>query len=187
MADEAGNPYIDHGTILVAVKHLNQTGQQLDRDVAYYLESILGGQFSRGPFGDSFGQFPVFNLPQPTIAVLGIVVESLRGNKKATPQRGSDIGEMLDLARTWGLDFILEILIELRDIICGKGKTPKKLSDTSQSAISALTILVAHKLRISDPTAFGIAVLILLSISRASKNAFCRKTTPEELRKLLMW
>jgi len=48
--------------------------------------------------------------------------------------------------------------------------------------LTALAAAIAHKLGISDSTALGIAVLVLVSIGNASKKVFCRMTTPQQLR-----
>lgn len=81
----------------------------------------------------------------------------------------------------WGADFIRQILVELRRIICGpKGKIPD-LSHTSQAVISALAAAIVAKFNVSSASASGFAVLVLLTLSRAIKRAFCKMTDEEVL------
>jgi hypothetical protein len=50
-------------------------------------------------------------------------------------------------------------------------------------SLTSLAAVIAHKLGVSDSTGLGIAVLVCLSIGKASKTAFCAMTSPEELKK----
>jgi hypothetical protein len=81
----------------------------------------------------------------------------------------------------WGIDFIKTILKELRDLLCGKGKKPKALSANSHALLSALAALIAKKLGVADSTAIALAVLVLVALGRATKNAFCKMTKKEVL------
>jgi hypothetical protein len=77
--------------------------------------------------------------------------------------------------------FFLSILDELRAIICGKGKSAKKLGKNSQAILAAVAAVVSRALGIGDPTATGIAVLVLITLGQATKNAFCKMSTAEFL------
>jgi hypothetical protein len=82
--------------------------------------------------------------------------------------------QSLHKGRTTAASFILSILRELREIICGKGKTPKKLSEETKSILAALTVVFAHKFGLSDGTSTAFAALTLITVARATKNAFCK-------------
>jgi hypothetical protein len=90
----------------------------------------------------------------------------------------------LEKARRWGIGFIAEFLQELRNILCGPKKSHRKLSDKFQAALAFLTAALSKKLGIDNPTALGMALLVLLSLPRASKKAFCKMTDQEVLEAL---
>lgn len=75
--------------------------------------------------------------------------------------------------------FFLVWASELREIICGKGKKPPKLKTETQGIIAALAALISQQLGVSNPTAVGIAVLILLALAQATRNTFCKMTDTE--------
>jgi hypothetical protein len=72
--------------------------------------------------------------------------------------------------------FFLTYLNEFRKIICGSRKSPTKLGKNTQAIISGLAAFITSKLGVSNPTAVGIAVLILLTLAQATKNTFCKMT-----------
>ena len=76
--------------------------------------------------------------------------------------------------RTTAASFILSTLRELRELICGKGKTPKKLSDPTKSILAGVTVFLAHKFSLSDGTSTAFAAMVLITITQATKNAFCK-------------
>jgi hypothetical protein len=84
-------------------------------------------------------------------------------------------------AKKWGIGFIAEFLQELRNILCGPKKSHGKLSDKFQAALAFLAAALSKKLGIDNPTALGMALLVLLSLARASKKAFCKMTDKEVL------
>jgi hypothetical protein len=80
--------------------------------------------------------------------------------------------------------FVVLLLDELRTLICGKGKNPTKLGPESQAMLGALAAAIARKLGISDATSVGLAVLVLITLGQATKNAFCKMSNAEVLAKL---
>jgi hypothetical protein len=80
--------------------------------------------------------------------------------------------------------FFLSILNEPRKIICGKGKNPKKFGSGSHAVLSGVAAAIAKKFGISDPAAIGLAVLVLMTLGQATKNAFCKKKDTEVLKTL---
>ena len=109
--------------------------------------------------------------PDP-VSVLDSVVQDLQ--KGADERSGALHKSSRGLA-----SFLLSILRELREIICGKGKKPKALGKEAHAAVSALAALLTLKLGISDAAAIGLAVLILITIAQATKNAFCKMDDTE--------
>lgn len=81
--------------------------------------------------------------------------------------------QSLQKGRTTAASFILSTLRELRELICGNGKTPKKLSDPTKSILAGLTVFLAHKFSLSDGTSTAFAAMVLITITQATKNAFC--------------
>ena len=175
MADDDDNlsSYLDEFTPLVVIKHLNSTHDPIDAEIARYLE------FYRPNIAFA-------SAPPPPIEALGSMVKRIKQArpKESTyvvvPPRRSD-------AVTWAFDFLMEIFAELHAIICGKGKTPSKLGDKSQAALTALAAVIVQHLGVSDTTALGIAVLVLLSLGRATKKVFCKTTRPEDFKAYLGW
>jgi hypothetical protein len=104
--------------------------------------------------------------PPDPVVVLDSVVRDLQ--KSADERSG-----VLHKSSRGLTSFLLSILRELREIICGKGK-PKPLGKEAHAAVSALAALLAARLGISDATAIGLAVLILITLAQATKNAFCK-------------
>lgn len=81
-------------------------------------------------------------------------------------------------AKYWGKELLGVFLEELRKLICGKGKTPSKLSEHSVLIVS-LGSLIVQKFHIADATATGLVVFLLLKVGQVTKNTFCRMTDPE--------
>jgi hypothetical protein len=75
--------------------------------------------------------------------------------------------------------FVLSIFGELRIIICGKGKQPKKLGKEWHAILTGLAALIAQKLGLSDPASIAFAVLVLITLAQATKNAFCKMSDSE--------
>jgi len=113
------------------------------------------------------GGVAYFQSPPDPVVVLDSVVQDLQ--KSADERSG-----VLHKSSRGLTSFLLSILRELREIICGKGKKPKPLGKEAHAAVSALAVLLAARLGISNATAIGLAVLILITLAQATKNAFCK-------------
>ena len=81
----------------------------------------------------------------------------------------------------WGKLFIKEILTEIRKVICGPRKEPTKLSTKSQTVIATVAGVIVTKFHIHSTTATALAILALLTLSEATKKAFCKMTDAEVL------
>jgi hypothetical protein len=162
---------------------LLKTGDPIDALIGNYLD----GLFSQ--------HFYVLHLyaPPPPIEVLGNTVQRVKktqSRKQSTGRKGpleiaASAESEAEVARNWGIDFLVELFGELRQLLCGKGKKSSPLGGKSHAALASLGAIVVHKLGIADPTGLGIAVLILLSLARVTKKTLCRMTSPEELKKYL--
>jgi hypothetical protein len=157
---------------------LLKTGDPIDALIGNYLEGLFAQHLY---------------APPPAIEVLGDTVQRVKktqSRKQSTGRKGpleiaASAESEAEVARNWGIDFLVELFGELRQLICGKGKNPSPLGAKSHAALTSLGAIVVHKLGIADPTGLGIAVLILLSLARVTKKTFCRMTSPEELKKYL--
>jgi len=85
--------------------------------------------------------------------------------------------------KVWGVGFLIAFLSELREIICKK-RDRNKLSNYTQSLIAGIATFLTSKLALSSGTATALAVLILLSLAKASKKAFCDMTDKEVIEAL---
>jgi hypothetical protein len=112
--------------------------------------------------------------------VLGSSVQKIR-KKQPEPERSLIAYARGNTALKWGRDFIIEILKELREAICGRKNSEQARPQITGYAYSHCGSIMAH-LGVSNPTALGLAVLVLLSIGNASKKVFCRNTTPAALK-----
>lgn len=156
--------YADPEMIGIAVDLLNQSSNPLDRKLRVYLEA-----FNLQAQGSVFKTPP----PAPIEALEEVVLDIDRQAKEEGILRKRSGGAS---------SFFLILLDELRGIICGKGKTPKKLGTNSQAVLTALAAAATPKLGISDPTAMGVTVLMLITLGRATKKAFCKMSDLEELK-----
>ena len=82
-------------------------------------------------------------LPPDPIVVLDSVVQDLQ--KSADKRSG-----VLHKSSRGLTSFLLSILRELREIICGKGKKPKPLGKEAHAAVSALAALLLRVDGIAD-------------------------------------
>jgi hypothetical protein len=95
----------------------------------------------------------------------------------STPQGSqNETKDPRTLQKGWATagSFILSIFGELRTIICGKRKTPTKLSDQSKAIITGVAVFLANKLGISAATSTALAALILVTLAQATMNASCK-------------
>ena len=160
--------YIDPLTLLDLSDQLRYSDDPINRELAQHLYPgpVLG-----------------FSMRPPKIVALGSVVNKLQKPKRPTKSKRAK--NPAETAEDWGKAFIFEIFNDLRKIICGKGKTPAKLGHKSTAVLTSLAAFIAQYLGISNPTALGIAVLVLLSLGNATKTAFCRTTNADQIKKLL--
>ena len=158
--------YADPIMVRIALEQLEKSEDKLDHKLHVYIEAL-----------DFQAQGANFLTKPPTPI-------------KALDEIFSDIIERDELRgylRKWSdgvSSFFLIVLDELRTIICGKGKTPKKLGTNSQAVLTALAAALAHKLGLDQPTAIGIAVLMLMTLGQATKRAFCKMADLEVLKAL---
>src|ERR1035437_2889810 len=152
--------FIDSKMISDAAMALKMSREPLDRELSEYRTGAV------------LGHSMFFAPPPSPIDVLDLTLREVskkdKGKAKVPPPpRDSRDGN-------WALRFLMEIFVQLRKIICGTAKSPGKLGNKSQAALTALAAFLAHRLGVSDSTALGVAVLVLLSLGNASKAAFCR-------------
>ena len=138
---------------------------------------------------------PITDFPAPNsdpLAVIGYVinVEASEGSAVSSVPDDLNLYAMVKLTypvhlfRRWGTAFIATCLSELRKIICGDGKTPKKLSGNSQAGIVALATFLAQQFGLTSATATGLAVLVFIKVGQAAKTALCKTTDKDFLASL---
>jgi hypothetical protein len=100
-------------------------------------------------------------------------------------------------AARWTKAFLLELLSEIREKICGdtSGKTKsgkprraKKSIDKASYGYALATWLASYlmtAMHISSSMALGLAALILIKIAQSTRNAFCKMTDREVLDSIL--
>jgi hypothetical protein len=159
--------YANLEMIGAVVGELSKSGSSIDQKLRQYLENVSSAPTRSNTF-DKLALSPVALLED-------VVAEIDEEARRAGIIRKRSGG---------ALTFFLILLGELRTIICGKGKTPKKLGSTSQTVLTALAAAIVQKLGISNPTATAVAVLMLIALGRATKNAFCRMSDTEALKLL---
>jgi hypothetical protein len=93
----------------------------------------------------------------------------------------------------WSKRFLLELLAELRDLICGDSskkskRRSKKLPGKESYGYFVATSIAAYimeLLHVSNAVALGLATLILIRIGQSTRNAFCKMTDREILEAML--
>ena len=159
--------YADPEMVRVALGRLERSGDQLHHDLHMYIEAI-----------DLQARGTHFLLrPRTPVEALDEVFAYIAQKDKA---RGN--------FRKWAggvSSFFLIMLRELRTIICGRGKTPRKLGTQSQALLTAVAAAIARKVGLDGPSAIGLAVLMLIALGQATKNTFCQMTDPEVLKALM--
>jgi hypothetical protein len=151
--------HVDAGTIRVIKTRLSESSRDEDKTIARFLQDYRS---------ISVGQ-------------LGIAAMSA-GALQVVEERGGALAFMTSWE--WGQKFIETILAELREIICSPKKHRGNLSRHTQAIIAAIVTMLMHKFGMQSATANGIAVLILLTLGRATKKAFCKMTDAEVLEAL---
>jgi hypothetical protein len=169
--DDFLHSYLNSADVRATAESLLASQDVLDHQLGRYLEELTVNAAFRGQ--------------TPPLVMLGLAVDEIE--HKTTREAGPANSEWPSPSklRAWGQGFIVLIFKELRKIVCGSGRTPSKLGNTSQAAIAALATEIAYRFGINNPTALGVAVLVFLSLGHATKAALCRMTTPHELKELL--
>ncbi len=160
--------HIDPITLQRTVVQLKSTSAPTAERIARYLQSFSAGEKTL-----------------PPIIFLGLIARDAKLVREipldsAIEKRTLGSKRVAGPLR-WGLELIRDILVELRKIICGPRKTPSKLGPISEVSIGAIAAYIAKRFHMESATAHGIALVILLNLGRAAKNAFCKKTDAEIL------
>jgi len=90
-------------------------------------------------------------------------------------------------AYVWGAKFVWQILKELRTIICTKkyGRIDLTAYKNYPQGVSvALAGVIMNAIGVKEPTALGLATLVLIALGNATKNAFCKLTDEEVIEAL---
>jgi len=157
--------YLDSNFILTVAAELDKSGATVDQGMSRYLHDFAAQRQTKPPLA-SLGLAAVqAHLVRP------ITTDS--GFEKRT-RAGASFGPS-----SFGLQFLKKILADLRNIICGSKKKPTELGKNAQAYIAAITAFIVHKFHIESATATGMAVLTMLTVSRATKKAFCEMTDAE--------
>jgi len=126
------------------------------------------------------------SLQAPPLAVLGAILtpQAVYPREDSSTHRSYlAFSPGLPNPKVWGVGFLIAFLSELREIICKK-RNRNKLSDYTQSLIAGIATFLTSKLALPSGTAAALAVLILLSLAKASKKAFCDMTDKEVIEAL---
>ncbi len=93
-----------------------------------------------------------------------------------------------DEAYEWGKKFIREVLKEVRKSVCAKQGEYSKLREEyvnyPKALATAISAAVFNVLGVADPIGLGIATLILLTLSRVTRNAFCNMTDDQVIQSI---
>jgi hypothetical protein len=156
---------------------LRQSANPVDQQIATYLEAIDALHFIS---------------PPPPIEALGIAIHNIQKGKTRRAESGHPVhvprieaaAEEPYTARTLAIKFLEGMFYELREIICGKGKTPTGLGTKTQAVLTAIAAAIGKRLGVDNPTALGLAVLLLLflSLGNAAKKHFAKFPRPRNLR-----
>lgn len=163
--------YIDEDSIRSVVKELSTSSNLVDTQMARYLDRAV--DVWTGNRRDS-------DLSQTPMEHLGLVVMMSGLSDSSEKERRGGTVNFSQTSR-WAVMFITKFFHQLHEIICGPKKEWSKVSLSSQGWISALVTILMNTCHIPYATAKGFAVLILVSIGRAGKKAFCESTEEEVL------
>ena len=162
---------IDEESVRIVLKNLSQTEDPVVQRLALQIQKSLHAW-------EESSQSP--EVPSP----LELLVQtSMIAGRGSTEEWRNQYVYALNMF-TWGRAFIIEILRNLRDLICGPRKSHGKLGEKSHAALAALAALIAHKFHVDSATAAGLAVHALIALSKATKKAFCDMTDEEVLEAL---
>lgn len=118
--------------------------------------------------------------------VIGMLGLAIRDAEIIHPLTHDSVAEQNWYARPikWSVQFIKQLLAELRDIICKPQKKRNELSAETHAVIASIAAVIVQRFHIDAATAAAVAVLILLALARATKRAFCKMTDEEVLNAL---
>lgn len=159
--------YVDRNVLIQIVEQLNNSSAPSDQRLARYLR-----------------EYDKQDTNRPAVTFLGLAARDANIVRQTTTDSAIErrsAGSSHFAPLNWGRQFIARILSELREIICGPKPKPSKLGPNAQAYIAAIAAAILAKFHVSSVTATGLAVLILLTLSRATKNAFCKMTDAEVL------
>ncbi len=159
--------YVPISVIEETVARLKETSQAIDHEIAEYLTQLSTEKLKPSA--------PLQFLARAGVGagLVRYVAMDSRDEMPAALNRGRAV--------KWAIGFVQRFLTELRRLICGSGKKPKELSHQAQALISALGVAIMQQLHLDSATADGFAVLLLLTLSKALKRAFCDMTDEEVL------
>ena len=162
--------YLDRHFIGSVAEELSKSPAAVDHRLSRYL-----------------GEFEASDTNSRAIVLLGMAANDAKlvrsiATDSVIEHRGAGLAKIGPLV--WAVQFIRQILAELRKIICGPKSTPSKLGASSQAVIAAIAAAIAQRFHVESVTATGMAVLVLLALGRATKSAFCKMTDSEVLASL---
>lgn len=161
--------YLDTNVLIGVRAELSRSSTDIDQYFASYLQAHLDSKTGL-----------------PPISFLGIAAQraEILSKRQYTTDAAWDEKRAVQsesMPLKWGRNFIKQILLELRKIICGPKNKSTKLGSESAAVISAIAIMIVTKFHVNSVTANGFAVVILLALAQATRNAFCTMTDEEVL------
>jgi hypothetical protein len=86
---------------------------------------------------------------------------------------------------TWGKEFIGELLRSLRNIICKNNQLPRmsQYHVYPEAVFAAIAAEIMQRTGHTESMALGLATLILMILARITKEAFCKMTDDEVLKR----
>jgi len=159
-------------------KQLENSGDKAQKTLARYLFHYT--------FGDSGGSMKI----EDTLALLGTAVRDqeflVRQQELIEKTPGVTYQTKLpEKAYEWGKQFLSQILREVRSIICNESKEYSKIrkefANYPKAFGVAVSAAVLNVVGVGGPMALGISTLVLLALTHATKNAFCKMTDDEVL------
>ena len=161
-------------------------------------QSLQGHERWLGNLLEPYVWLPIESLyhTKELVAYLGVIsvspeyVDRQQLLLEANPNLMYKLG-LPNKAFEWGMAFLIQILKEVRSVICGEQTHGRgslvKLSDyrayPKALGVSLSTSIMAQ-FGVNEPMAIGIATLVLLTLAQATKDAFCQMTDEEVLKTL---
>jgi hypothetical protein len=97
-------------------------------------------------------------------------------------RNGSRIGLL-----EWARGFVIEFIVEIRGLVCGKksgGTRRKATSTTARAAVSAVASWLTVTFSVANPFAIALATFVVTVIGAAALEAFCTATDADVLAQL---